>query len=126
MTTFHSGGGGSSLTSADNNFTCHAKLVSASQKNKNLCEKINLQTINVIPHLLRDLIDKIRSRNKSGMTEVSCHPEVPEARQHSGSLCNFTGHPEAIAEGSQKVDEMLKQVQNDKNFGSLCKMRDDV
>ncbi len=52
-------GGGSSSTSADNNFTCHAKLVSASQKNKNLCEKINLQTINVIPHLLRDLIDKI-------------------------------------------------------------------
>ena len=49
------------------------------------------------------------------MTEVSCHPEVPEARQHSGSLCNFTGHPEAIAEGSQKVNEMLKQVQHDKN-----------
>ena len=122
-----------SLTSAGNSIPCHAELVSASQKNKNLCEKINLQTINVIPHcqrqditlelgqslyviphLLRDLIDKIRSRNKSGMTEVSCHPEVPEARQHSGSLCNFTGHPEAIAEGSQKVDEMLKQVQNDK------------
>ena len=39
---------------------------------------------------------------------------MPEARQHSGSLCNFTGHPEAIAEGSQKVDEMLKQVQDDK------------
>ncbi len=108
------GGVGSSLTSVDNFFICHAELVSASQKNKNLCEKINLQTINVIPHLLRDLIDKIRSRNKSGMTELSCHPEVPEARQHSGSLCNFTGHPEAIAEGSQKVDEMLKQVQNDK------------
>ena len=122
-----------SLTSAGNSIPCHSEPVSASQKNKNLCEKINLQTINVIPHcqrqditlelgqslyviphLLRDLIDKIRSRNKSGMTEVSCHPEVPEARQHSGSLCNFTGHPEAIAEGSQKVDEMLKQVQNDK------------
>ena len=115
-----------SLTSAGNSIPCHAELVSASQKNKNLCEKINLQTINVIPHcqrqditlelgqslyviphLLRDLIDKIRSRNKSGMTEVSCHPEVPEARQHSGSLCNFTGHPEAIAEGSQKIPPTL-------------------
>ena len=41
------------------------------------------------------------------MTEVSCHPEVPEARQHSGSLCNFTGHPEAIAEGSQKIPPTL-------------------
>ena len=122
-----------SLTSAGNSIPCHSEPVSASQKNKNLCEKINLQTINVIPHcqrqditlelgqslyviphLLRDLIDKIRSRNKSGMTEVSCHPEVPEARQHSGSLCNFTGHPEAIAEGSQKVNEIPKQVQDDK------------
>ena len=34
------------------------------------------QPINVIPHLLRDLKDKIRSRNKSGMTELSCHCEV--------------------------------------------------
>ena len=41
------------------------------------------QPINVIPHLLRDL-NKKRSRNVSGMTEVSCHPE-------------------AIAEGSQKT-----------------------
>ena len=37
----------------------------------------------------------------------------------------FTGHPEAIAEGSQKVNEMLKQVQHDRNFGSLCKVRND-
>ena len=30
-----------------------------------------------------------------------------------------------LAEGSQEVDEMLKQVQHDKNFGSLCKVQDD-
>ena len=41
------------------------------------------QILHVIPHLLRDLKDKKRSRNKSGMTAVNCHPE-------------------AIAEGSQK------------------------
>ena len=34
------------------------------------------QPINVIPHLLRDLKEKIRSRNKSGMTVVYCHPEL--------------------------------------------------
>ena len=30
-----------------------------------------------------------------------------------------------LAEGSQKINEMLKQVQHDKNFGSLCKVLND-
>ena len=55
----------------------------------------------------------------------SGHPEVPEARHHIRFLCNFTGHPEMLAEGSQKINEMLKQVQHDKNFGSLCKVLHD-
>ena len=76
----------------------------------------------------------------------SCHCEVPEIRHHvrqySCALsCHCEGerseavaiaksleptcHPEAIAEGSQKVNEMLKQVQHDKNFGSFCKVVDD-
>ena len=40
---------------------------------------------------------------------------MPKAQQHSRAFWNFTGHPEALAEGSQKVNEMLKQVQHDKN-----------
>ena len=39
----------------------------------------------------------------SSVQRVSCHPEVPEARQHTGHLWNFLCHPEAIAEGSQKM-----------------------
>ena len=54
------------------------------------------QPINVIPHLLRDLKDKIRSRNESGMTVVSCHCEVPEARQHVRQYsCALSCHCEA-------------------------------
>ena len=90
------------------------------------------QVINVIPHLLRDL-NKKRSRNKSGLTEF-CHFEgathvdmlttldilsmsLQGAKRRSiakslESVC----HPEATAEGSQKVDETLKQVQGDKKF----------
>ena len=45
----------------------------------------------------------------------SGHPEVPKAQQHIRAFWNFTGHPKALAEGSQKVNEMLKQVQHDKN-----------
>ena len=41
MTTFHPGGGGSSLTSADNSIPCHAELVSASHNKE-------------IPKLVRD------------------------------------------------------------------------
>ena len=47
----------------------------------------------VIPQLLRDLKEKIRSRNKSGMTVIYCHSET-------------------IAEGSQ--NKILKRVQDDK------------
>ena len=65
MTTFHSGGGGNSLT--------------------------------------------------SGHYSFSGHPEVPEAQQHIRAFWNFTGHSKALAEGSQKVNEMLKQVQHDRN-----------
>ena len=50
---------------------------------------------------------------------------MPKAQQHIRAFWNFTGHPEAIAEGSQKVNEMLKQVQHDRNFGSLCKVLHD-
>ena len=53
------------------------------------------------------------------------HPEVPKAQQHIRAFWNFTGHPKALAEGSQKVNEMLKQVQHDRNFGSLCKVLHD-
>ena len=45
----------------------------------------------------------------------SGHPEVPMAQQHIRAFWNFTGHPKALAEGSQKVNEMLKQVQHDRN-----------
>ena len=50
---------------------------------------------------------------------TSCAAHTP--RNDMKIIC----HPEAIAEGSQKVNEMLKQVQHDKNFGSLCKVQDD-
>ena len=50
---------------------------------------------------------------------------MPKAQQHIRAFWNFTGHPKALAEGSQKVNEMLKQVQHDRNFGSLCKVLHD-
>ena len=40
---------------------------------------------------------------------------MPEAQQHIRAFWNFTGHSKALAEGSQKVNEMLKQVQHDRN-----------
>ena len=59
------------------------------------------QPINVIPHLLRDLKEKKRSRNKSGMTLVSCHCEVPTARQHVRQYsCTLPCH----CEGATHVD----------------------
>ena len=51
----------------------------------------------------------------SGHYSFSGHPEVPEAQQHIRAFWNFTGHSKALAEGSQKVNEMLKQVQHDRN-----------
>ena len=55
----------------------------------------------VIPHLLRDLKEKIRSRNESGMTAVSCHCEVPEARHHVRQYsCALSCH----CEGATHVD----------------------
>ena len=33
-------------------------------------------------------------------------------------------HGDVLAEGSQKVNEKLKQVQHDKNFGTICKVQD--
>ncbi len=43
-----------------------------------------------------------------------CHPDVLEAQQHTKYWWSLSCHPEAIAEGSQKVNEILKQVQHDK------------
>ena len=40
---------------------------------------------------------------KSGMTELSCHPEVPEARQHIRHWWSLACHPEALAEGAHKM-----------------------
>ena len=89
----------------------------------------------VIPHLLRDLKEKIRSRNESGMTAVSCHCEVPEARHHVRQYsCALSCHPEATAEGSQEVNEILKHLtasptdagsHNSFLVGSLCKVQHD-
>ena len=61
-------GGGSSLTSAGNYFLCHPEVSTTRQHS-------------VILNLFQNLIKK-RSRNKCGMTELSCHCEVPKARQH--------------------------------------------
>ncbi len=65
------------------------------------------------------------SSKVGGSSLTSGQAEVPTAQQHIGLLWNFTGHPEALAKGSQKVNEMLKQVQHDRNFGSLCKVLHD-
>ena len=91
MTTFHSGGGGSSLTSADNSFLDH-------------CEGTE--------------------RPSQYSQTKTRHPEVPEARQHTRHWWSFPCHGDVLAEGSQKVNEKLKQVQHDKNFGTLCKVQD--
>ena len=45
--------------------------------------------------------------SKGGSSLTSGQAEVPTAQQHIGLLWNFTGHPEALAEESQKVNEML-------------------
>ncbi len=49
---------------------------------------------------------------------------MPEARQHTIHWWNLSCQPEALVEGSQKVNEKLKQVQYDKNFGTICKVLD--
>ncbi len=49
---------------------------------------------------------------------------MPEARQHTRHWWSFPCHGDVLAEGSQKVNEKLKQVQHDKNFGTLCKVQD--
>ena len=79
MTTFHPGGGGSSLTSADNSIPCHAELVSASHNKE-------------IPQQVRD--------DKS-------HFPRPQGRGIKGE--GLLHRPDC---------KLLKQVQDDKNFGS--------
>ena len=73
------------------------------------------QPINVIPHLLRDLKDKIRSRNKSGMTLVSCHCEVPKARHHVRQYsCDLSCHCEAERSEAVAIAKSLDTPRNDK------------
>ena len=84
MTTFHPGGGGSSLTSADNSIPCHAELVSASHNKE-------------IPKLVRD--------DKS-------HFPRPQGRGIKGE--GLLHRPDC---------KILKRVQHDKNFASLCKVQ---
>ena len=56
--------------------------------------------------------------------EGFCHPEVPEARQDIGLSYNSPCHPEFISgSNTNKHEQILNQVQNDKIFGSLCKVR---
>ncbi len=50
--------------------------------------------------------------SKGGSSLTSGQAEVPTAQQHIGLLWNFTGHPEALAEESQKVNEMLNLFQH--------------
>ncbi len=55
---------------------------------------------------------------------LPCHGDVPKARQHTIHWWSLPCHGDVLAEGSQKVNEKLKQVQHDKNFGRICKVQD--
>ena len=80
------------------------------------------QPINVIPHLLRDLKDKIRSRNKSGMTVVNCHPELCKANQRGTSCVSL--HPSAKplgVSGSCSRDDVTQPRHRISKFAKLSK-----
>ena len=94
---FSSRVGGSSLTSADHCFTCHAELVSES------CNRDNVKAP------LRSLRDTLSPR---GRWKLICHPEVPKARQYTGAFWNFSCYFDAVAEGSQ--EKIPQRVRDDK------------
>ena len=75
MTTFHSGGGGSSLTSADNSFLDHCEGAEREQAEAGgLCE---------------------------GKDRNAVYCDVPKARQHTRHWWSFPCHGDVLAEGSQ-------------------------
>ena len=76
----------------------------------------------VIPHLLRDLKDKIRSRNKSGMTVVNCHAELCKANQRGTSCVSL--HPSAKplgVSGSCSHDDVTQPRPRISKFAKLTK-----
>ena len=77
----------------------------------------------VIPHLLRDLKDKIRSRNESSrMTAVNCHPELCKANQRGTSCVSL--HPSAKplgVSGSCSRDDVTQPRHRIFKFAKLSK-----
>ena len=82
MTTFHPGGGGSSLTSAGNSIPCHAELVSASHnkeipkqvRDDKLVSKAHSKELNVLTsYRLNDF------KKKAGATHVDMSDNIRRA-----------------------------------------------
>ena len=77
----------------------------------------------VIPHLLRDLKDKIRSRNESSrMTAVNCHPELCKANQRGMSCVSLHSSAKPLGvSGFYSRDDVTQPRPRISKFAKLTK-----